>query len=687
MTIKFANNISTTLALGAGIAATSFDVASTTGFPTLGVGDYFYGTLSNTLGAIEIVQVTSWTGVTVTCTRGAEGTPPAAWSTGDSFEIRITAAGLTTVLNATEVVEEVQTATSGQTVFTLTTFMYVPGENTLSVYVDGVNQIVDLSYTETGTTTVTFISGLHLGALVKFTTLRTSGLTTSAAVVTYEPAGAGAVATTVQAKLRESVSVLDFGAVGDGVTDDTASIQAAIDYAGTLAQPTEVIVPSGKTFILNVAVRTGIAAGVAGLVMRDYVTLVINGTLKAKANIYGPGTLSALIKSPDVGNIGVTIKGSGTIDGNVATQTPSVQCDNIYLVAIYQVKVQDIKCVNANGNGILITKVSGGANHVDTAVINTMVNNCTSIGIQVSHSAANLIISGNQVTTCTNNCIDVYHENGTVAPDPGIISIVGNTVSGGLVGIFPETTANCSVIGNSIGDCVYAGISTNRVNGAPGNLVISGNSVSGPPTGIIGSGDTNGVLICDNTLAGFTVAGIELQGTTVSSYVVHGNMFGPATTTTPIIRLNGTTFVWNQVFDNVCVDPSHDNSKGIVLFAGTIAGTNTLEPIIYSSVARPVKSAGTGASASGGSTGITVPASSAGKLIIKSSAGGAWNSVWAGSFVSDATQVKVAQESSTFTTPGNNVVSVTVTGANLVITVNWAASGSAGTYNYWIEYL
>ena len=69
-------------------------------------------------------------------------------------------------------------------------------------------------------------------------------------LVGFIQSGSGAVATTVQAKLRQYVSVQDFGAVGDGTTNDTAAIQAAINYISSLPNGGEVIFPSG-TYLVN----------------------------------------------------------------------------------------------------------------------------------------------------------------------------------------------------------------------------------------------------------------------------------------------------------------------------------------------------------------------------------------------------------------------------------------------------
>lgn len=76
--------------------------------------------------------------------------------------------------------------------------------------------------------------------------------TVNASAVVYDPAGTGATATTAQAKLRESVSVLDFGAVLNGVANDTTPVTNAI--ASQTSAGGKVYIPPG-TALLNTSIN------------------------------------------------------------------------------------------------------------------------------------------------------------------------------------------------------------------------------------------------------------------------------------------------------------------------------------------------------------------------------------------------------------------------------------------------
>jgi Pectate lyase superfamily protein len=124
-------------------------------------------------------------------------------------------------------------------------------------------------------------------------------LSSGSSTVGYLPAGTGAVATTVQTKLRESVSVKDFGAVGNGTTDDTAAIQAAIDYA--LSKYVRVFSGGGATFpavMVKVIFPAGIYKTSGTLTMNTggYATCVLEG--EGQACIYYSGTGNAIYLRP-----------------------------------------------------------------------------------------------------------------------------------------------------------------------------------------------------------------------------------------------------------------------------------------------------------------------------------------------------------------------------------------------------
>jgi len=64
-----------------------------------------------------------------------------------------------------------------------------------------------------------------------------------AALVAFKQSGTGAIHRTMMEKARERVSVKDWGAVGDGVTDDAAAIQEAINNA---VEGSEIVLPPGR---------------------------------------------------------------------------------------------------------------------------------------------------------------------------------------------------------------------------------------------------------------------------------------------------------------------------------------------------------------------------------------------------------------------------------------------------------
>jgi hypothetical protein len=96
MGIKFTNNATATLAASISTSSTSLTVTTGQGalFPTLGAGDYFYATLTDSSNNLEIVKITARSGDTLTAVRAQEGTTARIYVAADKLELRVTAAAL-----------------------------------------------------------------------------------------------------------------------------------------------------------------------------------------------------------------------------------------------------------------------------------------------------------------------------------------------------------------------------------------------------------------------------------------------------------------------------------------------------------------------------------------------------------------------------------------------------------------
>jgi hypothetical protein len=139
-------------------------------------------------------------------------------------------------------------------------------------------------------------------------TLAASG---GAALVGFIQSGTGAVARTSQDKLRDAASVKDFGAVGDGVTDDTAAVVNAFTYANSLLQDglsttiknpgCTLVLSAGKYNLATISTSIPVLCNVENLGAEFIIPLAYAGTVfDVGVTTSGVNLSAAKIELPDI---------------------------------------------------------------------------------------------------------------------------------------------------------------------------------------------------------------------------------------------------------------------------------------------------------------------------------------------------------------------------------------------------
>ena len=218
--------------------------------------------------------------------------------------------------------------------------------------------------------------------------------------------GTGAVATTVQTKLKETVSVKDFGAVGNGVADDTTAMQNAVN-AVAAAGGGAVYFPAGTY---------------NGYILIDSVNdITLYGDGKGVSTIYRPlqtATDASVInikgKTATVSNIlikDLTIKSSTTTGTyydafGISYNRDTTECTYLgYNISVINCEVSTIRSA-----GIVLRNV------INAYVGNCYVHDTGLDGIQLS--AKNGIVENCYVEYTGDDCIAVHGPIGSSAYTP-----------------------------------------------------------------------------------------------------------------------------------------------------------------------------------------------------------------------------------------------------------------------------
>jgi hypothetical protein len=428
--------------------------------------------------------------------------------------------------------------------------------------------------------------------------------------------GTAKLSQTVETKLRETVSVKDFGAVGDGVVDDTAAIQAALDSGastvtvpdGTYKITSSLVLPSDTALIANQGatfIANAFDLGVEVNTWQQVGSPMIKASSVSNVTVQG-GTW--IVTRDPARSVGAIVQFDDVTNGKIKDVVGSASGLGIYrdfIAGIWvnessEVTIESCKigpyrnCSNFHINNsehchILNcwASISGNSTYViDDSPYSSIVG-CfasESPGSHITVDSANCLIQGNfvdcinaVVTPATAYGINVGHpSSGGFSFSGSQTKVIGNTIynvnaNHGIQVQQTPPTANVIVSGNTVNGIVTGATNADGINVIAQKVTIVGNQIKGCQIGI-------DVINARCTVVGNDVSSNVAEGIRVQSglNVINGNNVydnGSGGVTPYGINLTSSGNSRNNaIVGNVCYDSGSNIQKvGINLVSNVVS--------------------------------------------------------------------------------------------------------------------
>jgi hypothetical protein len=387
----------------------------------------------------------------------------------------------------------------------------------------------------------------------------------------YCGSGTGAACRYAKPKLAEVVSVKDFGAVGDGVADDTAAIQAAVNYATTsvanlgscsvLCPPNsggsaEVFFPTGLYIVTDTITITGTASlrGDASELTYTGARIKQNTCGKDLFRIAGESTVGAA--SLQFVNLALMQKSTCSatfVAGTALVHIPSTVTNSasVYFRGVWFQTPEDFAISAETGDDLSITdctfdvsarksiKLGSATKQVTNTIISRNYFFFIDVGIVDVVNVLGLQFVGNRIggraTPRTGYIIDALNTS-PVAGDSIIVDHNFSIYANGLL----LTKWNSGNVTGNVARLATAPLVVFGGGGTIGNMVVSSNNFGGVWTGtsaIDGSGAsvTYSAFIGNafggtDGVGGPAGTGITLTGASTTNINLKGNEYFGLTT-------------------------------------------------------------------------------------------------------------------------------------------------------------